>query len=221
MATLPAIDANDEPKSLAAFRFYCCTLGSLGQLPVSFLHVVLSSNLLFLAAFRLFCCTLGFWTSCRRVSTGGVQPHPDAMRCHSPSPTVLPTICLQEAPSPTLPLYAEEWVEELLGRCFAIITNLDSPEHRGEPSCASLVCITCTVAHALLPDTICALHCARQGLAATAATSHPTTYSIQPCRGARRAGAEVGGGRLLPAGQQLHVQVGGQSLGSKFEFAKC
>lgn len=34
MATLPAIDANDEPKSLAAFRFYCCVLGSLGQLPV-------------------------------------------------------------------------------------------------------------------------------------------------------------------------------------------
>ena len=34
VATLPAIDANDEPKSLAAFRFYCCTLGALGQLPV-------------------------------------------------------------------------------------------------------------------------------------------------------------------------------------------
>lgn len=38
MATLPAIDANDEPKSLAAFRFYCCALGSLGQLPVSHYH---------------------------------------------------------------------------------------------------------------------------------------------------------------------------------------
>ena len=36
MATLPGIDANDEPKSLAAFRFYCCVLGSVGQLPVSF-----------------------------------------------------------------------------------------------------------------------------------------------------------------------------------------
>ncbi|KAL4431419.1 hypothetical protein ABPG75_006675 [Micractinium tetrahymenae] len=70
MATLPAIDANDEPKSLAAFRFYCCVLGSVGQLP--------------------------------------------------------------EAPTPALPLYTEEWVEELLSRCFAIITNLDSPEHRGE-----------------------------------------------------------------------------------------
>jgi hypothetical protein len=35
MATLPGIDANDEPKSLAAFRFYCCALGSLGPLPVS------------------------------------------------------------------------------------------------------------------------------------------------------------------------------------------
>jgi hypothetical protein len=34
MATLPGIDANDEPKSLAAFRFYCCVLGALGQLPV-------------------------------------------------------------------------------------------------------------------------------------------------------------------------------------------
>lgn len=38
----------------------------------------------------------------------------------------------QEAPTPTLPLYSEEWVEELLSRVFAIITNLDSPEHRGE-----------------------------------------------------------------------------------------
>ena len=38
----------------------------------------------------------------------------------------------QESPSAALPLYTEEWVEEVLGRCFAIITNLDSPEHRGE-----------------------------------------------------------------------------------------
>ena len=71
MATLPAIDANDEPKSLAAFRFYCCALGSVGQLP--------------------------------------------------------------EAPTQALPLYTDEWVEELLSRCFAIITNLDAPEHRGAP----------------------------------------------------------------------------------------
>ena len=38
---------------------------------------------------------------------------------------------LQETPTPALPLYTEEWVEELISRCFAIITNLDSPEHRG------------------------------------------------------------------------------------------
>ncbi|KAI3424360.1 hypothetical protein D9Q98_009913 [Chlorella vulgaris] len=70
MATLPGIDANDEPKSLAAFRFYCCVLGALGQLP--------------------------------------------------------------EGPTAALPLLSEEWVDELLARCFAIISNLDSPEHRGE-----------------------------------------------------------------------------------------
>ena len=34
MAMLPGIDANDPPKSLAAFRFYCCVLSSVGQLPV-------------------------------------------------------------------------------------------------------------------------------------------------------------------------------------------
>lgn len=44
MATLPAIDANDEPKSLAAFRFYCCVLGSLGQLPVRPRCILLCSS---------------------------------------------------------------------------------------------------------------------------------------------------------------------------------
>lgn len=38
---------------------------------------------------------------------------------------------VQESPTPAVPLYTEEWVEELLSRCFSIITNLDSPEHRG------------------------------------------------------------------------------------------
>ena len=32
--TLPCIDANDEPKTLACFRFYCTILSSVGQLPV-------------------------------------------------------------------------------------------------------------------------------------------------------------------------------------------
>ena len=35
MAALPGIDANDPPKSLAAFRFYCCVLSSIGELPSS------------------------------------------------------------------------------------------------------------------------------------------------------------------------------------------
>lgn len=129
MATLPAIDANDEPKSLAAFRFYCCVLGSLGQLPVRprcmlahaclphfrqraapclghpqppWLHARLSKERRQAAPYRLL-----------------LPPRPPC----SPAP--------QEAPSPSLPLYSEEWLEELLSRVFAIITNLDSPEHRG------------------------------------------------------------------------------------------
>ena len=35
MATLPAIDANDPPKTLASFRFYCMVLSSVGTLQVS------------------------------------------------------------------------------------------------------------------------------------------------------------------------------------------
>lgn len=34
MATVPGIDANDPPKSLAVFRFYAIVLSSLAQLPV-------------------------------------------------------------------------------------------------------------------------------------------------------------------------------------------
>jgi hypothetical protein len=33
MATLPGIDANDPPKSLAVFRLYCCVLSCSGELP--------------------------------------------------------------------------------------------------------------------------------------------------------------------------------------------
>ena len=33
MATLPGIDANDPPKSLAVFRLHCCVLSCVGQLP--------------------------------------------------------------------------------------------------------------------------------------------------------------------------------------------
>lgn len=35
MATLPAIDANDPPKTLASFRLYCMVLSSVGTLQVS------------------------------------------------------------------------------------------------------------------------------------------------------------------------------------------
>ena len=34
MAVLPGIDANDEPKTLAAFRFFCIVLSSVGELSV-------------------------------------------------------------------------------------------------------------------------------------------------------------------------------------------
>lgn len=34
MSTLPGIDANDPPKSLAVFRLYCCILSCVGDLPV-------------------------------------------------------------------------------------------------------------------------------------------------------------------------------------------
>ena len=37
-ATLPGIDANDEPKTLAVFRFYCMLLSSVGNLPVRLCH---------------------------------------------------------------------------------------------------------------------------------------------------------------------------------------
>eukprot|EP00891_Asterochloris_glomerata_P001540 jgi/Astpho2/1540/fgenesh1_pg.00026_%23_29_t len=69
MATLPAIDANDPPKTLASFRFYCMVLSSVGTL---------------------------------QAGHGG------------------------------LPLDAEEWVEGLLSRIFVILSNLESPETRGD-----------------------------------------------------------------------------------------
>ena len=62
-ATLPGIDANDPPKSLAVFRLYCSVLSCVGQL-----------------------------------SENGM--------------------CL----------YSEEWANDLLGRIFAVITNVDSPD---------------------------------------------------------------------------------------------
>ena len=37
MAVLPGIDANDEQKTLAAFRFFCIVLSSVGELSVLFL----------------------------------------------------------------------------------------------------------------------------------------------------------------------------------------
>lgn len=70
LATLPCIDANDPPKSLAAFRFYCSVLSCIGMLP--------------------------------------------------------------EAPTEAFPLNVEVWVEDLLSHIFAVISNLDVPEHRGE-----------------------------------------------------------------------------------------
>ena len=42
-------------------------------------------------------------------------------------------MCLQAGESP-LPLYTEEWLEELLARIFAILSNLDSPETRSDLS---------------------------------------------------------------------------------------
>lgn len=33
-----------------------------------------------------------------------------------------------------LPLYAEDWLEELMGRIFTLLTNLDSPEVRSDLS---------------------------------------------------------------------------------------
>ena len=70
-------------------------------------------------------CCPGFECACPCASSGALVPCLLALTC----PPNLPP--LQEAPTPALPLYTEEWVEELLSRCFAIITNLDSPEHRG------------------------------------------------------------------------------------------
>ncbi|KAL6772361.1 hypothetical protein ACKKBG_A29920 [Auxenochlorella protothecoides x Auxenochlorella symbiontica] len=70
MATVPGIDANDPPKSLAVFRFYAIVLSSLAQLP--------------------------------------------------------------EVATPGFPLETEIWVEELLSHVFAVISNLDAPEHRDE-----------------------------------------------------------------------------------------
>ncbi|KAK9818405.1 hypothetical protein WJX72_012161 [[Myrmecia] bisecta] len=69
MATLPGIDANDPPKTLACFRFYSNVLSSIGM--------------------------------------------------------------LEETPA-AFPLYTEEWVMELLSRIFAILTNLEAPETRGD-----------------------------------------------------------------------------------------
>eukprot|EP00873_Tetraselmis_striata_P045158 jgi/Tetstr1/465422/TSEL_010106.t1 len=64
-ATLPGIDANDPPKTLACYRLYCSVLSA----------------------------------------TGGFAGAAEA------------TI---------LPLYTEEWVEDLLGRTFAVMSNLDT-----------------------------------------------------------------------------------------------
>ena len=38
----------------------------------------------------------------------------------------------QEEPAPSLPLYTEEWAEELLSRVFTIVANLDAPEGHSE-----------------------------------------------------------------------------------------
>lgn len=65
-----------------------------------------------------------------RCSSDRLPPH--VTPSYHPLSTHLTAPLLQESPTPTLPLYSEEWVEEVLSRVFAIITNLDSPEHRGE-----------------------------------------------------------------------------------------
>lgn len=39
MATLPGIDANDPPKTLACFRFYCMVISTVGMLKVHSLSV--------------------------------------------------------------------------------------------------------------------------------------------------------------------------------------
>ena len=39
-ATLPGIDANDEAKTLACFRFYCSALSCMGQLEVQHPDIV-------------------------------------------------------------------------------------------------------------------------------------------------------------------------------------
>lgn len=145
MATLPGIDANDEPKSLAAFRFYCCVLGALGQLPVSGQETPggaggAEAALVSVAALH----HLPLLLHSPQLSLPPPPPPPLSLppppllllmllltTSAAPPPHPTPPLSPQEGPTAALPLLSEEWVDELLARCFAIISNLDSPEHRG------------------------------------------------------------------------------------------
>ena len=122
VAALPAIDANDERKSLAAFRFYCCLLSSLGGLPVRArcarcacggggVGGAWSPRSAFGAVAAL--QRARAWLRRARVSPAPL-PHPPTHPARTP----------QEGPTPALPLYTEEWAEELLARCFAVVAAL-------------------------------------------------------------------------------------------------
>ncbi|MEW5319322.1 MAG: hypothetical protein WDW38_010482 [Sanguina aurantia] len=93
MSVLPGIDANDEAKTAAVFRFYSAVLASLPCLP-----------------------TPGdpdFETTPATATSGMVTP---AYR---------------------LPLYVEEWAEEVVSRVLALLQNLDSGlSHRGSDEAA-------------------------------------------------------------------------------------
>ena len=108
-AMLPGIDANDDRKTRAVFRFYCVVLSSVGDLPVR-----LPTH------------------SCQ-ASVSGRARFGCAGRTGQSECAASGCLCLQAGESP-LPLYTEEWLEELLARIFAILSNLDSPETRSDLS---------------------------------------------------------------------------------------
>ena len=61
-ALLPAVDANDEAKTLACFRFFCVVLSSVPSLEVDFLPSLIRSPTP--------CATPGHWPPCATCIVG-------------------------------------------------------------------------------------------------------------------------------------------------------
>lgn len=129
-AVLPGIDANDEKKTRAVFRFYCLVLSSIGELKVDLPTAYGSFSKLPKFFWQ---CKMPFRNAVLEIRKSLLPHHISGFHKEEQVPLQLAYYWLQSDTS-GLPLFKEEWLDDLLARIFELLRNLDSPETRSDLS---------------------------------------------------------------------------------------